>query len=216
MFGRPVPNEIVEERGEPVRYWGARAIFHPGTQYPIDLLPDRQGCQCAEGLNSKPLLDWLNKTGLKGLQAMRAFKGLSSNSTEVVEFTDGEFTLQCSPNASFGYLYIGAWQYWPEGCKYEQKEADATVKWSSTTFPVPGIGSKITATINGRWDGIVTGYFVEHGYQGIEVDCSRGMCPEFYNRQGGDPKRALFFGVDLTAVEANTPKVRHQGAVTTG
>ena len=55
MFGRPVPKEIIEKRGEPVRYWGARAIFHPGTKHPIDLLPDRQGCKCADGLASKPL-----------------------------------------------------------------------------------------------------------------------------------------------------------------
>ena len=100
MFGRPVPKEIVEKRGEPVRYWGARAIFHPGTKHPIDLLPDRQGCKCAEGLASKPLLDWLNTVGMKELQNMRAFKPLSSDSTEVVEFKDGQFTIQCCPNAS--------------------------------------------------------------------------------------------------------------------
>jgi len=29
MFGRPVPKEIVEKRGEPLRYWGARAISIP-------------------------------------------------------------------------------------------------------------------------------------------------------------------------------------------
>jgi len=68
MFGRPVPQEIIEKRGQPMRYWGARAIFHPGTQHPIDLLPDRQSCQCAEGLDPKPLLDWLNKTGLTELK----------------------------------------------------------------------------------------------------------------------------------------------------
>ena len=76
MFGRPVPKEIIEKRGEPVRYWGARAIFHPGTKHPIDLLPDRQGCHCAEGLDSTPLLDWLNTKGMKELQNMRAFKHL--------------------------------------------------------------------------------------------------------------------------------------------
>jgi hypothetical protein len=202
MFGRPVPQEIIEQRGQPVRYWGARAIFHPDTQHPIDLLPDRQGCQCAEGLAPKPLLDWLNKTGLKELKAMRAFKLLASDSSEVVEFKDGQFTVQCCPNGSYGYLYIGAWQYWPDGCRYEQREPDATTKWSSSTFPVPGIGSKVTAKINGHWEGIVVGYFVEHGYQGVEVDCSGGKWPEFYKRNGGDPKRVLLFGVDLTAVEA--------------
>jgi len=201
MFGRPVPKEIVEKRGEPVRYWGARAIFHPGTKHPIDLLPDRQGCQCAEGLASKPLLGWLNTTGMKELQKMRAFTFLSGDSTEVVEFKDGQFTIQCCPNASFGYLYIGAWQYWPENCWYEQKIPAPPAKWSSAEFTVPGIGTKIRAAINGQWEGVVTGYFVEHGYQGIEVDCSNGKRPAFHQKQGGDAKRVLFFGVDLTGVE---------------
>ena len=200
MFGRPVPKEITEKRGEPVRYWGARAIFHPGTKRPIDLLPDRQNCKCAEGLVSKPLLDWLNTKGMKELQKMRAFKSLSSDSAEVVEFKDGEFTVQCSPNASYGYLYIGAWQYWPKNCRYEQKETDPKAKWSGDKS-IPPIGSKIKASINGPWQGVVTGYFVELGYQGIEVDCTGHKRPAYYEKQDGDPKRVLFFGIDLTAVE---------------
>ena len=205
MFGRPVPQEIIDQRGEPVRYWGARAIFHPGTKHPIDLLPDRQGCKCADGLASKPLLDWLNTVGMNEMQNMRAFKSLSSDSTEVVEFKDGHFTVQCCPNASYGYLYIGAWQYWPKDCRYEQKAPDPTAKWSSDKFAVPAIGSKTKASINGQWEGVVVGYFVEHGYQGIEVDCSKGKWPSFYTKNGGDPKRCLFFGVDLTAVDAICP-----------
>jgi hypothetical protein len=207
MFGRPVPQEIIEKRGEPIRYWGARAIFHPGTKHPIDLLPDRQACKCIDGLASKPLLEWLNTKGMKELQKLRAFKALSSDSAEVVEFKDGEFTIQGCPNGSYGYLYLGAWQFWPDGCKYEQKEADPTAKWSSDKFPVPAIGSKVKASINGPWQGVVTGYFVEHGFQGIEVDCSNGQWPDFYTtKNGGDPKRVLFFGVDLTAVDSVCPK----------
>lgn len=201
MFGRPVPKEIIEKRGEPVRYWGARAIFHPGTEHPIDLLPDRQGCKCADRLDAQPLVDWLNKVGLKELRNMRAFKNLSSDSDEMVEFKDGQFTIQCSPQRSFGYLYLGCWQYWSDGCKYEQKTADPTAKWSSDKFLVPAIGSKVKASMNGQWEGTVEAYFVEHGYQGIEVDCSAGKTPEFHKRQGGDAKRVLLFGVDLTAVE---------------
>jgi hypothetical protein len=201
MFGRPVPGEIVEKRGEPVRYWGARAIFHPGTKNPIDLLPDRQGCKCAAGLAAAPLLNWLNTVGMRGLRNMQAFRQLTSDSSEVDELKDGQFTIQCCPNASYGYLYIGAWQYWPENCRYEQRQTDCTAKWSSEKFPVPDIGTKIQASINGNWEGTVVSYFVEHGYQGIEVDCSRGKWPQFYAQQGGDPKRVLLFGVDLTAVD---------------
>ena len=51
------------------------------------------------GLASKPLLDWLNTKGMKELQKMRAFTFLSGDSTEVVEFKDGQFTIQCCPNA---------------------------------------------------------------------------------------------------------------------
>ena len=202
MFGRPVPKEIVEKRGEPLRYWVARAIFHPGTKHPVDLLPDRQSCKCADGLDPKPLLNWLNSKGMRELQKLRAFTFLAGDSTEVVEFKDGQFTIQCCPNASYGYLYIGAWQYWPENCRYEQKTLDPRAKWSSDEFPVPAIGTKVRADINGQWEGVVVAYFVEHGYQGIEVDCSKGKRPDFHKRQGGDAKRVLLFGVDLTAVEA--------------
>ncbi len=114
-----------------------------------------------------------------------------------------QFTIQCCPNASYGYLYIGAWQYWPDGCRYEQKEPDTKAKWSSTKFPVPAIGTKIKAAINGQWKGVVTGYFVEHGYQGIEVDCTGHKRPAYYEKQGGDPKQVFFFGVDLTAIESD-------------
>ena len=153
MFGRPVPREIVEKRGEPARYWGARAIFHPGTKHPIDLLPDRQSCQCAEGLASKPLLDWLNTVGMKELQNMRDFKRLTCDSTEVVEFKDGQFTVQCSPNASYGYLYIGAWQYWPENCRYEQKEPRTPRRNGAATrsqSPPSARRSRPASTASGR------------------------------------------------------------------
>ena len=63
-----------------------------------------------------------------------------------------------------------------------RRTPDPTAKWSSGKFPVPAIGSKIKASINGQWEGVVTGYFVEHGYQGIEVDCSQGKRPRFLPR----------------------------------
>ena len=203
MFGRPVPKEIIEKRGEPVRYWGARAIFHPGTKHPIDLLPDRQGCQCAEGLASKPLLDWLNTVGMKELQNMRAFKSLSSRQHRgrrvqgraIHGAVLAQRLLRLSLHRCLAVL--------AGELPVRAEDPDSTAKWSSDKFPVPAIGAKVRAKINGQWEGVVTGYFVEHGYQGIEVDCSKGKRPEFYEKQGGNPKRALFFGVDLTAVETD-------------
>jgi hypothetical protein len=193
MFGLSIPAEIVEKLGQPARYWGARAIFHPGTDYPIDLLPDRQGYQ-SDALDPKPLLDWVNKFGLPELKKQRAFKNLDTSSREVVEVKDRQFTLLASPQGSYGYLYIGAWQYWPEGCKYNQKQPDPSAKWSGKG-PIPTIDEEIVAHINGRWEGRVTGYFVEHGYQGIEVACTKR--PEWKVKQEPKNNQALFFGVDL-------------------
>ena len=110
---------------------------------------------------------------------MRAFTRLSSDSAEVVEFKDGEFTVQCCSKRQLRLpLYRGV-AVLAEGCRYEQKETDPKAKWSSDKFPIPAIGSKIKASINGQWKGVVTGYFVEHGYQGIEIDCSRASGPIF-------------------------------------
>jgi hypothetical protein len=201
MFGLSVPAEILKKQGKPVRYWGARAIFHPDTAYPIDLLPDRQGYQSDE-LDPKPLLDWLNKFGLPELKKLPTFKNLDTSSREVVEVKQGQFTLQASPQGSYGYLYIGAWQYWPEGCKYNQQQIDPTAKWSGKG-PIPAIGDKIVALINGRWEGKVTGYFVEHGYQGIEVACTKR--PDWKAKQEPDDNHCLFFGIDLQQTGVATP-----------
>ena len=200
MFGRTVPKAILDECGEPVRYWGARAIFKPCDKYPIDLLPDWQSCQCQEGIDPKPLLVWIDTVGLKKLQAQPGFGRLTVDSVEVVEFKDKQFTIQCGPQGSFGYLYIGAWQYWPKNCKYEQLAPQSGLKWSGN-FEIPQIGDQIKAAINGEWSGVVVKYFSEHGYQGIEVDCSKGKVPDFYIKQGGNPKRVLLFGVDFKEVK---------------
>ena len=72
----------------------------------------------------------------------------------------------------------------------------------AATSPGPGHRlQKINRQLNGPWQGVVTGYFVEDGYQGIEVDCTGHKRPAYYEKQGGDPKRVLFFGVDLMGVE---------------
>jgi hypothetical protein len=195
MFGRSVPAELVKEKGRPARYWGARAIFRAGQ---IDLLPDRQSCDCGD-LDPQPLLDWINKVGFPELKKQRAFKTLSSDSDEVVEVRDKQFTLQASPQRSYGYLYIGVWQYWAEGCKYNQKQPDPSAKWTSPTFPVPAIGDEVVVAINGRWEGKVASYFVEHGYQGIEVACS--VRPDWKVKQAPDDKLCLFCGLELKEVK---------------
>lgn len=208
MFGYPVPQDILDERGEPVRYWGARAIFQPNASNPIDLLPDRQ--QCQDDKDPKPLIDWLNKTGLPELKKMQAFKRLSVSSSEVVEFKEGQFTIRCTPNASHGYLYIGAWQHYPKDCQYELTElpeyvvvegGDPTVwpkdkiKWANAPCDPPPIGAEVVCGMNGRWQGIVTSYFTEHGFLGFEFEADTR--PEYHVKQNPGKKKVLLFGIDL-------------------
>lgn len=207
-FGRGVPEEIVKERGVPVRWWGARAIFKNGI---IDLLPDRQSCECQYSLDPQPLLDWLNQKALPELKQRKDFKNLHGDSREVLEVKERGFTLQVCPNASYGYLYMGAWQYWPKGAKYEQKEPDPTAKWSSKNLPVPPLNAEVVINCNGEWRGKVSGYFVEAGsaesYQGVEVDCT--VIPQWkkdeFKRNRHPlvlPYRGLFFGLELKEVKA--------------
>jgi hypothetical protein len=115
MWGRGdnPPKDLVKELGEPIRSYGARAIFHPYDKHPIELLGDRQGCGESKLASNKPLLDWLNKVAMKKLLRMSEFNRLSGDSNDVVTLRDGQFVMEVSPQSSYGYLYIGAWQFPP-------------------------------------------------------------------------------------------------------
>ena len=63
------------------------------------------------GTGPEAALGLVEQEGSKELQKMRAFKTFL-DSAEVVEFKDGNSPSNAA-NASYGYLYIGAWQYWP-------------------------------------------------------------------------------------------------------
>lgn len=201
MFGLPVPKETIEAKGgAPARYWGARAILRTGKPPVLDIVPDRQQVTAAAGLSSEPLLEWVNRTGLPRLMASEAFGELSIASCEVIEIRDGQYTLLASPQGSYGYLYLTAFQYFPPGLIYGALEPDPAARWVSTAFAAPPpVGAIVTLRINGEWRGRVTGYFVEHGFQGIEVECTHA--PDWW-RKRRDPAdtKGYFFGVDLAEI----------------
>jgi hypothetical protein len=113
MFGYPAD---VKERE---LYWGARAIFESGRfegfgkkqkyipPY-IDLVHDRQSFVGNEHERKQEFLDWLNKTALPALRKWA--EGVSPDSRDVFVYGNGVFVLKASPNASYGYMYIGAWK----------------------------------------------------------------------------------------------------------
>lgn len=96
-FGLPMENVTT--------YWGARAIYAPDNKYcKIDILHDRQSCIGDEPAR-KELVSWLNTVGMPWLKKTCR---IPTSSHSMTEFTQGKFRLHASPNASYGYLYIGA------------------------------------------------------------------------------------------------------------
>ena len=83
--------------------WGARAIFKRSGPV-IDLLPDRQSWH---GEDRKPLVRWLNDTGIPALRDL--CKDLTTCSGETVSHSEGGWTIEASPRESFGYLYLVAY-----------------------------------------------------------------------------------------------------------
>lgn len=117
-WGRPVPPGMEEKI---LVTWGARAIY---TGQAIDLLPDRQSWYAAgfgkdadelsdtesklRRTTMRPLMDWVNKKGLAFLR--KESKRLFPDEIRVVSMDDGPFHIEASPQASYGYLYIRAWE----------------------------------------------------------------------------------------------------------
>lgn len=112
-WGRPVPEEM---QGKIVATWGARAIY---TGQQIDLLPDRQ-CWYSPTVETDEVNDfggsvplarlreWINTKGLPFLR--KQAHTLYPDENRTVTFNDGPFHIEANPQASYGYLYIRAWE----------------------------------------------------------------------------------------------------------
>lgn len=109
MFGFPIPDSVT-----PVCYWGARAIYVcanyriKGSKDAIDLLGDRQTWKGDDEQAKADLLRWINKFGLPELRKWVATKCNGSSSRQLFTYHSGPYYLLASPNASYGYVYIGA------------------------------------------------------------------------------------------------------------
>jgi len=213
MFGLQCPNDLQAEKGrEPDVWWGMRAEFKPlSNGLPIRYCHDRVSWEVSDGTRYDALpflLRWAEEKGFPALLENPEFLRLRESSADVVQmyFKDSNAWLQVSPNGSYGYLYIGAWMYWPDACRYFLSEipTDERLAWSHGNKP-PAVNSRVSCSMNGPWTGgIVLGYFVEHGYLGIEVDFSEGTYPDYYPKQNGDLRRGCMFGVDLVEVADGT------------
>lgn len=193
MFGHPVPQEILDARGKPRSYYGARAIFDPTAKNPIDIPFDRQECE-PECSKSPLLYQWFYSEGLAWLR--EESKKLTTDSEEVLRHDKGKlFGLVASPKRSYGYLYIGAWRYDTDTLKYELDAPPEGAKWSGDK-PIPAIGTMVAITMNKLGSGTVLDYFVEGGYLGVRVHLERQ--PEWHKKQNPNRTWAMVFGKEIT------------------
>lgn len=98
-FGRRAPDGAV-------RAWGARAIYQ---RQRIELLWDRQNWQPDE----KPPVefeDWINQIGLPWLRKTCTDRYITPDSSTVLLYEDGPYGIEASPQRSYGYLYIVAYE----------------------------------------------------------------------------------------------------------
>lgn len=176
-----------------VATWGARAIFQRGN---IDILHDRQSWTVpnAEEDQSrrKQLQQWINSTGMPWL--CERVKSVNPSGTEIVNFDDGQFHIEASPQSSCGYLYIRAWErkLTQGDCGFFIQQPTPTdrknnnghdiyideygneLMWSGQKFPgLPEVGTMVDLDGNSIGKSKVKGYFCEAGYLGVMLKPTR-------------------------------------------
>jgi len=191
MFGLPVPQQIIDTKGSPVRYWGCRGIDHDGT---LDIVHDRVTYAGPEWDKTLPLAEWqglpfiwwLNKVALPELR--RQLPTMPRKQAAPV-CERGLFSMMA--RRAGGYVYVGAWEHHTEDCKYDLLHRPEG-RWSGIFDP--NTGDRVEITVNRFGAGIVVSYFCEHGYRGIRVKLDKQ--PDWHRKQG-QPPYALVFGAEI-------------------
>lgn len=98
-------------------YWGSRCIFYPSQYIPhargkeytdasLDVLSDRASCSEEA---TEDFLEWV-RAQFKSRVFKQWLNSQSTSSSAVYEHTEGSRHFKASPNRSYGYMYIGAWE----------------------------------------------------------------------------------------------------------
>lgn len=86
--------------------WGARAIYERNQ---IECVWNRQGCIGAVE-DTEKLVEWINHTALLRMRQFFKDNKIPSDSRYEYRHDDGEYHIIANTNASYGYLYITAYQ----------------------------------------------------------------------------------------------------------
>jgi len=162
--------------------WGARAIFSNGN---IDLLWDRQSTRDAD----KAFLARVNAVLpiVRDKAKELRYSSLAGDVSEVIVLAEHEgLMLKGSTNASFGYLYLIAYDRVPTLAE------PVKAKWSGNNPEPPAVGEAVRCHLG---KGLVQGYFVEQGFLGVKVRLDNP--PKWFIRQNGKLCPACLFGAEL-------------------
>ena len=211
MFGYQIPETFVAERGEILRYFGARAIFSRGS---VDILPDRKMSTLLPGdekiiaaagddYRALRFLEWIELVGLPYIRKETA--NLDQSSDKIVKLVEGRFSIHASPQSSCGYLYIGAAEHLRPKGRYSLNEPDLTATWSGSK--IPALGDRVHVKMNSYGPGTVIGYFVESGerneedgggtfsFLGLHVKVDKP--PQWHLKQNKNTPYICVYGVEV-------------------
>lgn len=106
MWGSP-PIDVPPDA---VVAWGARAIHEPRGRG-FDLPPDRKGFRAGDHDKNPEafaaLARWLDNGMLQ--RARDWAKTVDGGSGKDFFVSEGDFVFKCTPNCSYGYIYMAAW-----------------------------------------------------------------------------------------------------------
>jgi len=75
----------------------------------LDFPQDRTSIDGGTQAQKMQLYKWLNEVGLPAIKKKLASGNMTGASSDWVEFEQGAYVIAATPNASHGYLYVGAW-----------------------------------------------------------------------------------------------------------
>ena len=105
MWGFHVPEGVKTS-------WGARAIYDIAPSENRDpyfsLLADRQ-TGSGEKKKREALSKWVNEVGFQLLDDELKKQNVQKKDKTIIHVEEGDYILEASPNASYGYLYISAY-----------------------------------------------------------------------------------------------------------
>lgn len=190
-WGLPIPNEVLESKGQPRAYWGARAIYAPKRKNLIELIYDQQTLEPEETLYPI-LLDWANEKGIPWLKEQLKIAKFEKN----FRYDAGMFGLIGQHHR--GHINIGVWRHDTSDSQYELATPDPNAKWTGS-FPIPSPGERVNVIMNQFGTATVIDYSVKSGYLGLRVKPDR--LPDWFLKQNPFTSTGTFYGVELRPIK---------------